>query len=92
MITSGRGQAQRKGQRATGAAARPDIAEKVLQYFRQNEEFVQMTPGGSVDPQATKKAIATLRQLAGRKHDPEVVAALGRVVGAEGKTRGRGAA
>ncbi len=172
MIRSGRGQAQRKRHRATGAAARPDIAEKVLQYFRQNsdatvsvegiarilhevgrasgrpgqtgkkragedpteewtpaavmaterilspiaslraareinlnsadwfdaspvafgadrpsisvesrilsayEEFVQMTPGGSVDPQATKKAIATLRQLAGRKDDPEVVAAL----------------
>ncbi len=76
MIRSGRDQAQRKQHRATAAAARPDIAEKVLQYFRQNEEFVQMTPGGSVDPQATKKAIATLRQLAGRKHDSEVVAAL----------------
>ncbi len=45
MIRSGRGQAQRKQHRATGAAARPDIAEKVLQYFRQNSDATVSVEG-----------------------------------------------
>jgi len=43
------------------------------------EEFDRLAPGGEADPQARKKALQAIRKRAGRKHDPEVVAALFRV-------------
>ncbi len=47
-----------------------------------------MTAGDSADPQALKKVIAALKQQAGRKHDPEVVAALCSVAAGSKKERG----
>ncbi len=55
------------------------------------EDFVRAAPDTD-DPQAGKRALAALRQQAGRKHDPEVIAALERVAGFAGRARGRGAA
>jgi response regulator RpfG family c-di-GMP phosphodiesterase len=45
------------------------------------EDFARLAPGSGRDSDTTRKALATIRQQAGRKHDPEVVAALCRAVG-----------
>jgi response regulator RpfG family c-di-GMP phosphodiesterase len=45
------------------------------------EDFARLAPGSAKDSETTRKALAAIRQQAGRKHDPEVVAALCRAVG-----------
>ena len=44
-MASGKGQGQKKQQRVTGAAARPDIAEKVLQYFTRHSDATDSVEG-----------------------------------------------
>jgi response regulator RpfG family c-di-GMP phosphodiesterase len=48
--------------------------------FAACEEFVRLAPANGADPAARQAALETLRKLSGRKHDPEVVEALGRLV------------
>jgi response regulator RpfG family c-di-GMP phosphodiesterase len=50
------------------------------------EDFARLTAGNSGDPERALRALEALRREAGRKHDPEVVAALCRLA-EEGGTR-----
>ncbi len=45
------------------------------------EEFVRLTPGDASDAECDRRALETLRREAGRRLDPEVLEALGRVAG-----------
>jgi response regulator RpfG family c-di-GMP phosphodiesterase len=44
------------------------------------EDFARLTGGNGVDPARRSEALEVIRQRAGRKHDPEVVEAMLRVV------------
>jgi response regulator RpfG family c-di-GMP phosphodiesterase len=44
------------------------------------EEFVRLTGGNGHDPERARQALEAIRKRAGRKHDPEVVGALSRVI------------
>jgi response regulator RpfG family c-di-GMP phosphodiesterase len=44
------------------------------------EEFVRRTPGTDRDPEKQRQALETLRNQAGHKHDPQIVAALCQLV------------
>ncbi len=44
------------------------------------EEFVRRTSGTDRDPEKQRQALETLRNQAGHKHDPQIVAALGQLL------------
>jgi len=44
------------------------------------EEFVRRTSGKDRDPEKQRQALETLRNQAGHKHDPQIVAALGQLL------------
>ena len=49
-----------------------------------SEAFARLAPGNGKEPEQVRAALAALREQAGRAHDPEVVAALERLVRAGG--------
>ena len=44
------------------------------------EEFVRRTSGKDRDPEKQRQALETIRNQAGHKHDPQIVAALGQLL------------
>jgi response regulator RpfG family c-di-GMP phosphodiesterase len=52
------------------------------------EDFVRLAPANGRDPEATQRALQALQKRAGKRHDPEVVAALLRVIEEHGAGKG----